>query len=140
MRPALLAIAAAIILGTLAGAYAYYSMPGEGFPGRQVINDHPLIESALSNGKPILIYFSTMGCPTCLMQDGVMASIRASYSDTINIIFFKYDEGLVKVFQDWSIVKVPTIVLASSNGTVVVRHEGGYVAEDDLVNELTGLR
>uniref|UniRef100_A0A7C3J521 Thioredoxin n=1 Tax=Candidatus Methanomethylicus mesodigestus TaxID=1867258 RepID=A0A7C3J521_9CREN len=139
MKPAKLALVAVVLLGAVVGAYSYYSIPREGFPGRQVINDHPLIEGALSNGKPILIYFSTMGCPTCLMQDGVMAKIRSNYNDTANIIFFKYDEGLGKVFQDWSIVKVPTIVLASSNGTVAIRHEGGYVAEDDLINELMGL-
>lgn len=134
-----MALAAVLALGALAGAFAYYSMPREGFPGQPVINDHILIGSALSNGRPILIYFSTLGCPTCLMQDGVMSKIRADYSETISIIFFKYSAELEKVFKDWSIVQVPTIVLANSNGTVVIRHEGGFVSEEDLALELMGL-
>ncbi|MGQ9759153.1 MAG: hypothetical protein ACUVQ5_01065 [Candidatus Methanomethylicaceae archaeon] len=79
-----LKIAALLILSIIAAVLvmAYIELPKRGFPGSSAIIDHPEIDAALKEGKPIMIYFSSIGCPACMMQDRVISSVYPQFEGT----------------------------------------------------------
>lgn len=101
----------------------YYTSPKAGFPGTKVINDHPEIQEGLEEMRPLIIYFSSIGCPTCLMQDRVISAVYPEYAMDVKFIYVLFTNSMEKVFEDWSVVRVPTLIFADREGKIVSRFD-----------------
>lgn len=114
----------------------YYALPKSGFPGTKVIGDHPEIIEALEKKRPLMIYFSSIGCPTCLMQDRVISAVYPKYEGDVKFVYILLSNSTEKIFEDWSVIKVPTLIFADKSGNVVSRFDGRYLDEEALRTEL----
>jgi len=132
-------VAVVIALAAVVAA-SYYSLnlARPGFPGASISYNDTQLQAAAGNGKPTLIYFSTQDCPACLMEDRVMDALLADYNSTVNFIFMRLSSSNGHLFQDWSVLVVPTLVLAEGDGVISKRYDG-YVGESDLRNDLQRL-
>lgn len=119
----------------LAVAMVYYSTPKSGFPGTKAIADRPEIQEAIEDKMPIMVYFSSAGCPTCLMQDRAISAVFPKYESVVKFAYIMLDNSTEKVFEEWSVVKVPTIVFVDRNGIIVSRFDGRYLDEEALRTE-----
>jgi hypothetical protein len=72
------------------------------------------------------------------MEDRVMDSLLSDYNFTVNFIFMKLSSNNGKLFQDWSILVVPTLLLANDEGIIEKRYDG-YAGESDLRTDLQRL-
>jgi thiol-disulfide isomerase/thioredoxin len=134
-----LALAAVVALVALVGAsYYYLNLAKPGFPGASISYNNTQIQAAVGNGKPTLIYFSTLDCPACLMEDRVMDALLPDYNGTVNFIFMRLSSSNANVFQDWSVLVVPTLVLADEDGVITKRYDG-FAGESNLRTDLEGL-
>jgi len=135
----LLLVAVAVALVAVAGVSFYYlSQPRAGFPGASIGYGDPQLQSSAKSGKPTLVYFSTLDCPACLMEDRVMDAIVPDFNTTVNFVFMRLSSSNGALFQDWSVLVVPTLVLADKDGIIWERHDG-YVGESDLRTDLQRL-
>ncbi|MEM3366137.1 MAG: thioredoxin family protein [Candidatus Methanomethyliaceae archaeon] len=114
----------------------YYALPKSGFPGTKAIGDHPEIIEALDKKRPLMIYFSSIGCPTCLMQDRVISAIYPKYEEDVEFVYILLSNSTEKIFEDWSVIKVPTLIFVDKEGNVVSRFDGRYLDEGALRTEL----
>ena len=134
-----LAVAVAVALVAAAGiSYYYLNLARPGFPGASINYNDSQLQSAAASGRPTLIYFSTLDCPVCLMEDRAMDALLPDYNSTVNFIFMRLSSSNGRLFQDWSVLVVPTIVLANDDGIITKRYDG-YVGESDLRTDLLGL-
>ena len=129
-----------IFVSVLIISIVYYNIPKSGFPGTKVIGDHPEIIEALEKKSPLMIYFSSIGCPTCLMQDRVISSIYPKYELYVKFVYILLSSSTEKIFEDWSVIKVPTLIFADKDGNVVSRFDGRYLDEKSLMAELERIR
>ena len=129
-----------IIAIVIVAAIAYLSQPKAGFPGTSISSEYPLLAEAASSSKPTMIYFSTINCPTCLLEDGVIDYVLPSYNSTHNFVFLKLGSEVVNVFKEWSIMEVPTLIFADKTGTIVKRFDGQYLSESVLRAELERIK
>ncbi|MGC8936388.1 MAG: thioredoxin family protein [Candidatus Methanomethylicaceae archaeon] len=134
--PISLALLIIIFLLLLAAAMVYYATPKSGFPGTKAIADRPEIQRAIENKMPIMVYFSSAGCPTCLMQDRAISAVFPKYESVVEFAYILLENSTEKVFEEWSVVKVPTIVFVDRNGVIVSRFDGRYLDEEALRTEL----
>ena len=130
-RFVLLAVLAVVVVAVVGTAYYYLNQARPGFPGASISYNDPQLQDAVANGKPTLIYFSTLDCPVCLMEDRAMDSLLPDYNSTVNFVFIKLSSSNGRLFQDWSVLVVPTLVLADNDGIITKRYDG-YVGESDL--------
>jgi thiol-disulfide isomerase/thioredoxin len=129
----------AIVVVVAAGiVYYYLDQAKPGFPGASISYNDSQLQSAAVSGKPTLIYFSTLDCPACLMEDRAMDALLPDYNSTVNFVFMRLSSSNGRLFQDWSVLVVPTLVLANDNGIITKRYDG-YVGESDLRSDLQGL-
>jgi thiol-disulfide isomerase/thioredoxin len=138
LRKKIIALLLMIIFLATAGA-VYLSLPRDGFPGTKMIVNHPQLAASAANGRPTMIYFSTVDCPACIMEDMVLEDLIPFYNGTHNFVLLKFDQNLSGVFQDWSVIKVPTLIFADRSGTIKERLDGQYLAEDALREKLERL-
>lgn len=136
-RIAVLAALAAVVIIALAAFLL--AVPKPGFPGSRAILDNQQINEAVASGRPTIIYFSSPNCPTCMLQDKAMDQIFTNYSSSVNFVYLKHSQGLSKVFEEWSVFKVPTLVFVDKNGAVVSRYDGEYLNEEALRSEIERL-
>jgi thiol-disulfide isomerase/thioredoxin len=130
-------VAAALIV--VAGVSHYYlNLARPGFPGASISYNDSQLQAAAANGKPTLIYFSTLDCPACLMEDRVMDALLPDYNATVNFVFMRLSSSNGRLFQDWSVLVVPTLVLADGDGIIAKRYNG-YAGESDLRTDLQRL-
>jgi thioredoxin-related protein len=125
-----------VLVLVLVAGMIHYTLPKSGFPNTKVIADHPEIIEALEEKRPLMIYFSSIGCPTCLMQDRVISSVYPNYETHVKFVYILLSSSTEKVFQDWSVIKVPTLIFADKEGNIVSRFDGRYLDEGSLRSEL----
>ncbi|MCX8182144.1 MAG: thioredoxin family protein [Candidatus Methanomethyliaceae archaeon] len=130
----------AIVVFVLTIGTVYYILPKSGFPGTKVIADHPEIIKALEEKRPLMIYFSSLGCPTCLMQDRVLSTVYPKYGTDVEFVYILLSNSTEKIFEDWSVIKVPTLIFADREGNVVSRFDGRYLDEGSLRAELERIK
>ncbi|MBC7113815.1 MAG: thioredoxin family protein [Candidatus Methanomethyliales bacterium] len=136
-RVTILIIASVVVL---AAGMAYYTMPKSGFPNTKVIVDHPEIREALDEKRPLMIYFSSIGCPTCLMQDRVISAVYPNYESRVKFVYILLSNSTERIFQDWSVIKVPTLIFADREGNIISRFDGRYLDEASLRSELERIK
>lgn len=135
----LLVAAVAVALVAVAGAsYYYLNLAKAGFPGASISYNNSQLQAVAGNGKPTLVYFSTQDCPTCLMEDRVMDALLPDYNNTVNFVFMRLSPSNANLFQDWSVLVVPTLVLADEEGIISKRYDG-YASEGNLRTDLQRL-
>lgn len=135
----LLVVAVVIALVAVVGiSYYYLNLARPGFPGASIIYNNSQLQAAAGNGKPTLIYFSTLDCPTCLIEDRVMDALLPDFNSTVNFVFMRLSSSNGNLFQDWSVLVVPTLVLADGDGIISKRYDG-YASEDNLRTDLQRL-
>lgn len=134
----LLTSLAIVVIVAVGMAYYYLNQAKPGFPGATISYNNSQLQSAATSGKPTLIYFSTLDCPACLMEDRAMDTLLSDYNSTVNFVFMRLSSSNGRLFQDWSILVVPTLVLADDNGIIMKRYDG-YVGESNLRSDLLGL-
>ncbi len=132
-----LAVAAMVVIA-IGLVYNYTNKPAPGFPGSSISYNDSRLQAAASSGKPTLIYFSTLDCPVCLMEDRVMDALLPDYNLTVNFIFMKFSASTGRLFQDWSVLVVPTLLIADDSGVIEKRYDG-YAGESDLRSDLQRL-
>jgi len=138
VRPLLVVAVVIALAAVVAASYYYLNLARPGFPGASISYNDTQLQAAAGNGKPTLIYFSTQDCPACLMEDSVMGALLPDYNSTVNFIFMRLSSSNGNLFQDWSVLVVPTLVLADGDGLIAKRYDG-YVGESDLRNDLQRL-
>lgn len=134
-RIILLAAVAAAALALSAASYWYANQLRPGFPGASISYNDPKLQSAVTSGKPTLIYFSTLDCPVCLMEDRVIDALLPDFNATVNFVFMRLSPSNGRLFQDWSVLVVPTLVLADRDGIIAKRYDG-YAGEENLRKDL----
>ena len=137
-RPLLVVAVVIALAAVVAASYYYLNLARPGFPGASISYNDTQLQAAAGNGKPTLIYFSTQDCPACLMEDRVMDALLPDYNSTVNFIFMRLSSSNGNLFQDWSVLVVPTLVLAGGDGVISKRYDG-YVGESNLRNDLQRL-
>jgi thiol-disulfide isomerase/thioredoxin len=134
-----LAIAVAVAVVATAGISCYYlNLARPGFPGASINYNDSQLQGAAASGKPTLIYFSTLDCPACLMEDRAMDALLPDYNSTVNFVFMRLSSSNGMLFQDLSVLVVPTIMLADDQGIITKRYDG-YAGESDLRSDLQRL-
>ena len=87
-----------------------------------------------------MVYFSTINCPICLLEEGVIWEIQPSFNSTHNFVVLKLGPEVVNVFKEWSVMEVPTLIFADRTGTIVKRFDGQYLSESTLRAELERIK
>ncbi len=137
----LAAVAAVTVVAVASIAlWSILSVPKEGFPGSQMILDHPALTAACQNGKPTVILFSTITCPTCVVQERALDEALRDYDGGVNYVHLMYANGTEQVFLDWTVLKVPTLVLVGRDGTVRYRSDGQLVSSDAVRQMLESVK
>jgi thiol-disulfide isomerase/thioredoxin len=137
-KPILVVAVVVALVAVAWGSYYYLNLARPGFPGSSISYNDSQLQAAAENGKPTLIYFSTQDCPTCLMEDRVMDALFPDYNGTVNFVYMRLSSSNGKLFQDWSVLVVPTVVLADGDGIISKRYDG-YASESNLRTDLQGL-
>ena len=75
-RSLLVVVVVIALVAVVAASYYYLNLARPGFPGASISYNDTQLQAAAGNGKPTLIYFSTLDCPACLMEDRVMVASR----------------------------------------------------------------
>lgn len=130
--------AAVVVIAAVGVSYYYLNQAKPGFPGASITYNDSQLQGAVASGKPTLIYFSTLNCPACLMEDRVVDALLPDYNSTVNFVFMRLSPSNGRLFEDWSVLVVPTLVLADDKGIIAKRYDG-YVGEGDLRNDLQRL-
>lgn len=136
---AVIAAVAAVAVASVA-LWSFLSVPQEGFPGTQMIMDHPALTEACQNGKPTLILFSTITCPTCVVQEEVLLEALQDYNGSVNYVHLTYATGIEQVFADWTVLKAPTLVFVDKDRMIRYRSDGLYVSADAVRQILESIR
>ncbi|MDI9609301.1 MAG: thioredoxin domain-containing protein [Candidatus Verstraetearchaeota archaeon] len=139
-RQVIILATAALVFSLVAAASAALLTPRPGFPGTKAILDHPLINESVVSRKGTVIYFSASSCPACMLQDVSMDAAYSEYSQQVNFVYLRYSQELAGVFQDWSVIKVPTSIFIDKDGIVVSRHDGTYLDAEDLKKEIARIK
>jgi thiol-disulfide isomerase/thioredoxin len=137
---AIILLAALLALALAAVVATELLTPRQGFPGTKAILDHAQINESVSSGKGTVLYFSAPNCAVCMFQDVSMDAAYSEYNQQVNFIYFKYSPALEGVFEDWSVIKVPTLVFINKEGVVVSRHNGNYLNVEELKKEIEMIR
>lgn len=132
--------ALAVIAVTSASLWIILSSPEDGFPGTPMIMDHPSLVAAYQSGKPTLIFFSTITCPTCVVQEQALEEVLPGYASSINYVHLMLTSELQQVFVDWSVLKVPTTVFVGKDGVIYQRYDGQYISADAIVQILERIK
>jgi thiol-disulfide isomerase/thioredoxin len=136
---AVIAAVAAVAVASVA-LWSFLSVPQEGFPGTQMIMDHPALTDACQNGKPTLILFSTITCPTCVVQEEALLEAMQDYNGSVNYVHLTYATGIEQVFADWTVLKAPTLVFVDKDRMIRYRSDGLYVSADAVRQILESIR
>lgn|GEM_PF-1290861 len=139
VAPVVIVVVAVLVVAAYAAMEASAPKAKPGFPGSRLIADNEQLVAAASSGKPILVYFSSDTCPTCLVEDEELTAVLPHYGSSVAFVSIKYADSTAKVFQDWSVISVPTIVLVDKYGIVTERVDGYFVSRDDLRQDLERL-
>ncbi len=134
-----IAAVAAVAVASVA-LWSFLSVPQEGFPGTQMIMDHPALTEAYQNGKPTLILFSTITCPTCVVQEEALLEALQDYNGSVNYVHLMYATGIEQVFVDWTVLKTPTLVFVDRDRMIRYRSDGVYVSADAVRQMLESIR
>jgi thiol-disulfide isomerase/thioredoxin len=111
--------ALAVVFVALAAAGAYNVYINQGAPVKEELN------KALNSDKPVLLYFHSRGCASCIEQEeildrlesergGEIAFVRADFAE--NREMFNEYAGLVSAF--------PVVVIFNSEGEIVEKYSG----------------
>ncbi len=120
--------------------WAILSSPQDGFPGTAMIMDHPSLVAAFQSGKSTLIFFSTITCPTCVIQEQALEEVLPEYNSSVNYIHLILTTEIQQVFVDWSVLKVPTTVFVGKDGIIYQRYDGQYLSSDSIVQILERIK
>ncbi len=134
-----IAAVAAVAVASVA-LWSFLSVPQEGFPGTKMIMDHPALTEAYQNGKPTLILFSTITCPTCVVQEEALLEALQDYNGSVNYVHLTYATGIEQVFADWTVLKTPTLVFVDRDRMIRYRSDGLYVSADAVRQILESIR
>ncbi|MBC7120351.1 MAG: thioredoxin family protein [Candidatus Methanosuratus sp.] len=130
----------AALASSLAAAALVFSAPRPGFPGNEAILDHPQLNASVSSGKGTVVYFSAPDCPTCMLQDRDMDAVYSEYAQHVNFVYLKHSQELARVFEEWSVIKVPTSVFIDKDGIVVSRYDGTYLDIEEIRKEIERIK
>lgn len=67
-----------------------------------------------------------------------MDALLPDYNNTVNFVFMRLSPSNANLFQDWSVLVVPTLVLADEEGIISKRYDG-YASEGNLRTDLQRL-
>ena len=100
----------------------------------------PEIEEKLSAHKPFIIYFRYEKSPACSEQDREL--LRAIYPDfawKVDLVVIEYSNDTVKVFKDYGIQGVPSLVFVDKEGYIKYIFEAQLVKADTIKKVLAQL-
>ncbi len=92
------------------------------------------IDSALKEGKPVLLFFYTEGCPDCEQQKPIIRELEDEYSDRVVFIwidFYKEEQAV----REFDVSTVPTMLLINGKneeGYDIYRRFVGFTEEGPL--------
>jgi len=100
-----------------------------------VLNDEPCNE----NGKPIVYYFGSSGCPHCIWEHPIIKEVMANFADQISFHDLMDKQEEFEVFQKYSQINgggIPFIVLGCQYARVGSGEQAGEEAEKQALTEL----
>lgn len=112
-----LAIVIIFVALALAGAYNVYI--NQGSPSEKELN------KALKSGKPVLLYFHSMGCASCIEQEEILEHLESERGS--EAVFVRADyAGNQELFNEYAglVSAFPVVVIFNSEGEVVEKYTG----------------
>lgn len=108
-----------IIFFALATAGAYNVYSSHGSPLEKELN------KALKSDKPVLLYFHSMGCASCVEQEAILDEMEAELGG--RVVFVRADfAGNQKMFNEYAglVSAFPVVIVFDKEGEVVERYSG----------------
>jgi thioredoxin 1 len=87
--------------------------------------------SAPAKGKPALYEFGAGYCVSCKEMEKVMAELKKSHSDQVEVRMVYVDKEK-PLFEQYKIMLIPTQVFLDASGKEVDRHMGALTKEEVL--------
>ena len=155
---------AIIVAGGLVGAGLYFGGKQEAPPVAQVVEsgevageEVPQYETTVGNflvlndeicvedGKPIVYYFGSSGCPHCTWEHPIIQEVMAQFADQISFHDLMDKQEEMEIFQKYANINgggIPFIVLGCKYVRAGSGERAGEAAEKQaltqLICELTG--
>jgi thioredoxin 1 len=94
--------------------------------------------SAPAKGQPALYEFGARWCIPCKEMQQVMADLKASHGDQVELRMVYVDEER-PMFEQYKIVAIPTQVFLDASGKEVDRHLGA-LPKEEVIKKLQELK
>ena len=113
---------AVMILSPLYSAFVP-KHPGE--PGSEAKASIPELAEALTSGKPVVIFFTSVNCTPCeMLYVYTWISAVQKYGNQTQFVLLLYSNETHQAFSDYRVYAVPTLVFINKQGIIVERVEG----------------
>ena len=100
----------------------------------------PEIEEKLNAHKPFIIYFRYEKSPACSEQDReLLRAIYPDYAWKVDLVVIEYSNDTVKVFKDYGIQGVPSLVFVDREGYIKYIFKTQLVKADTIKKVLAQL-
>jgi len=93
-------------------------------------------EICREDGKPILYFFGSKGCPHCVWEHPIIEEVTAKFGDNINFHNNMNSEDDMDVFQKYSTGGIPTLVLGCKYYRVGAGTQSGEEKETGYLTAL----
>jgi len=74
------------------------------------------------------------------VQERALEEALSDYNDSVNYVHLMYANSTQQVFSDWTVLKMPTLVLVGRDGVVRYRSDGQYVPSDAVRQMLESIK
>ncbi len=97
------------------------------------------IDEALAAGDPVVVLFSSGGCPPCIEMKEIVSRVMPEYVDTVAYVDAPTgDQRTRPLFQRFQFQFVPTTIFLTPDGAVLEQHTGA-MSETDFRARLDAL-
>lgn len=112
-------IALALVFVALAAAGAYNVYINQGSPLEKELG------RALGSGKPVLLYFHSMGCASCVEQEEILVELEAERGGGAVFIWADF-AGNREMFNEYAglVPAFPVVIVFDKEGEIVKRYSG----------------
>ena len=92
----------------------------------------------LADGQPVLAFFHSMTCKSCIQMDGTVKEIYPDFRESVALIDVNvYDQGNQNLLRRANIRVIPTLILIDRYGEA--QRYTGVMSADDLRAQLDAL-
>ena len=92
------------------------------------VDDHTFEELVLQSNKPVIVFFTSHGCPTCRIIRPTISELETKFKDRIYVYELNIME--TRKWEDYNVLSVPTLLFLKKGEEI--ERIVGLVTEEEL--------